>query len=67
MGEDLQPSLKQLDVLVLSRLVLQKTLGFSLEDLDDDRGSLPVEAAIEVFRQVGPAAVAGGLSSRGHA
>ena len=36
MGEDLQPSLKQLDVLVLSRLILQKTLGFSLEDLDDE-------------------------------
>lgn len=36
MGEDLHPSLKNLDVLVLSRLVLQKTLGFSKEDLDNE-------------------------------
>ena len=36
MGADLLPSLKQLDVLVLSRMILQKTLGFSKEDLDDE-------------------------------
>lgn len=36
MGDDLHPSLKALDVLVLSRLVLQKTLGFSKKDLDDE-------------------------------
>lgn len=36
MGVDLQPSLRQLDVLVLSRLILQKTLGFSKGDLDDE-------------------------------
>jgi uncharacterized protein (DUF1015 family) len=36
MGEDLHPSLKKLDVLVLSRFILQKTLGFSKEDLDNE-------------------------------
>jgi uncharacterized protein (DUF1015 family) len=36
MGEDLHPSLKKLDVLVLSRFIFQKTLGFSKEDLDDE-------------------------------
>jgi len=36
MGEDLQPSLKKLDVVVLSRLVFQRCLGFSKEGLDDD-------------------------------
>ncbi|MBW1667709.1 MAG: DUF1015 domain-containing protein [Deltaproteobacteria bacterium] len=36
MGDDLHPSLKKLDVLVLSRLILQKTLGFNKEDLDDE-------------------------------
>jgi uncharacterized protein (DUF1015 family) len=36
MGDDLHPSLKKLDVLVLSRLVLQNALGFSREDLDDE-------------------------------
>lgn len=36
MGEDLHPSLKKLDVLVLSRFLLQKGLGFSREELDDD-------------------------------
>jgi uncharacterized protein (DUF1015 family) len=35
-GEDLHPSLKQLDVLVLSRLVLRETLGFSREDMDNE-------------------------------
>ncbi len=37
MGQDLHPSQKKLDVLVLSRLILQKALGFTREDLDDDR------------------------------
>jgi len=36
LGDDLHPSLKELDVLVLSRLILQKTLGFSKEDLDNE-------------------------------
>jgi uncharacterized protein (DUF1015 family) len=36
MGEDLHSSLKKLDVLVLSRFILQKTLGFSKEDLDNE-------------------------------
>lgn len=36
MSNDLQPSLRNLDVIVLSRLVLQKILGFTKEDLDDD-------------------------------
>jgi uncharacterized protein (DUF1015 family) len=36
MGEDLHDSLKKLDVLVLSRLVFQKALGFSEEDMDDE-------------------------------
>jgi len=36
MGDDLQPSLKQLDVLVLSRFILQRSLGFSKEDLNDE-------------------------------
>jgi len=37
MGEDIHPALKSLDVLVLSRLILQKALGFTKEDLDNDR------------------------------
>jgi uncharacterized protein (DUF1015 family) len=36
MGDDLHPSLKALDVLVLSRFLFQKGLGFSKEDLDDE-------------------------------
>ena len=36
MGEDLHASLKKLDVVVLSRLVFQKCLGFTKEGLDDD-------------------------------
>ena len=36
MGEDLHPTLKQLDVLVLSRFLLQRTLGFTLEDLNNE-------------------------------
>ena len=36
MGDDLHPSLKKLDVLALSRFILQEALGFSKEDLDDD-------------------------------
>jgi uncharacterized protein (DUF1015 family) len=36
LGEDLHPSQKKLDVLVLSRFVLQQALGFSKEDLDNE-------------------------------
>ncbi len=36
-GEKLHPSLRKLDVLVLSGLILQKSLGFTKEDQDDDR------------------------------
>lgn len=36
MGDDLHPSLKQLDVLVLSRFAFQKAMGFRREDLDND-------------------------------
>ncbi len=36
MGQDLHPALKKLDVMVLSRLLLQKSLGFSREDLDNE-------------------------------
>jgi uncharacterized protein (DUF1015 family) len=36
MGDDLHPSLKQLDVLVLSRFLLQRALGFTLEDLNNE-------------------------------
>ena len=36
MGDDLHSSLKKLDVLVLSRFILQKALGFSKEDLDNE-------------------------------
>ncbi|MBE9571817.1 MAG: DUF1015 domain-containing protein, partial [Proteobacteria bacterium] len=36
MGDDLHPSLKKLDVLVLSRFILQKGLGFNQEDLDNE-------------------------------
>ncbi|UCB47786.1 MAG: DUF1015 domain-containing protein [Deltaproteobacteria bacterium] len=36
MGEDLHAALKKLDVLVLSRFIFQKSLGFSKEDLDNE-------------------------------
>ncbi|MBC8418345.1 MAG: DUF1015 domain-containing protein [Pseudomonadota bacterium] len=36
MGEDLHPSLRKLDVLVLSRFIFQKGFGFSKDDLDDE-------------------------------
>ena len=36
MGDDLHTSLKKLDVLVLSRFIFQKSLGFSKEDLDNE-------------------------------
>jgi uncharacterized protein (DUF1015 family) len=35
-GDDLHPSLRQLDVLVLSRFLLQRTLGFTPEDLNNE-------------------------------
>ena len=37
LGADLHPALKKLDVLVLSRLVFQRIMGISREDLDDER------------------------------
>ncbi|MGM0665257.1 MAG: DUF1015 domain-containing protein [Thermodesulfobacteriota bacterium] len=37
MGDDLHASLRKLDVLVLSRLVFQKTLGYSPAELDNDK------------------------------
>jgi uncharacterized protein (DUF1015 family) len=36
MGQDLHPALKKLDVMVLSRLLLQRSLGFSREELDNE-------------------------------
>jgi len=36
MGDDLDSSLKKLDVLVLSRFILQSALGFTKEDLDNE-------------------------------
>lgn len=36
LGDDLHPFLKKLDVLVLSRFILQRSLGFSKEDLNDE-------------------------------
>ncbi|MFZ7112189.1 MAG: DUF1015 domain-containing protein [Desulfatiglandales bacterium] len=36
MGDDLHPCQKDLDVLALSRFLLQRALGFSKEDLDDE-------------------------------
>lgn len=35
-GENLHPALRKLDVLVLSRLIFQKSLGFTKDDLDND-------------------------------
>ncbi|OPX41724.1 MAG: hypothetical protein B1H13_00565 [Desulfobacteraceae bacterium 4484_190.3] len=37
MGEDLHPALKELDVLVLSRFLFQKALGFTKAQLDDEK------------------------------
>ncbi len=37
MGDDLHPALKNLDVLVLSRLLLQRALGFTRVHLDDEK------------------------------
>ena len=37
MGDDLHSSLKKLDVIVLSRLVLRKGLDFNKKDLDNDK------------------------------
>ena len=37
LGDDLHPSLKKLDVLALSRLIFQRTLGIRRDDLDDER------------------------------
>lgn len=35
-GDDLDPSLRALDVVILSRLLFQRVLGFKLEDMDRD-------------------------------
>ncbi len=53
MGSDLHPALQKLDVLVLSRFILQRALGFRKEDLDDEeifqyRSSL--KSAISVIK-----------------
>lgn len=37
MGDELHSALRKLDVLILSRLVFQRSLGYSLEALDDER------------------------------
>ncbi len=37
MGDDLHSSLRKLDVLVLSRLVFQRSLGYSQAELDNDK------------------------------
>ncbi|MEJ2725295.1 MAG: DUF1015 domain-containing protein [Deltaproteobacteria bacterium] len=37
MGDDLPASLKKLDVLVLSRFIFQESLGFSKEDLNNEK------------------------------
>ena len=37
MGDDLHPSLRELDVLVLSRMILQKCLGLTGKDLDNEK------------------------------
>jgi uncharacterized protein (DUF1015 family) len=36
-GDDVHPSLKKVDVLVLSRLIFQRLLGIRREDLDDEK------------------------------
>jgi uncharacterized protein (DUF1015 family) len=36
LGDDLHPALSKLDVTILSRCILQRCLGFSQEDLDND-------------------------------
>ncbi|MBW1674951.1 MAG: DUF1015 family protein, partial [Deltaproteobacteria bacterium] len=36
-GDDVHPSIKKLDVLVLSRLVLQRILGIKRDDLDNEK------------------------------
>jgi uncharacterized protein (DUF1015 family) len=36
-GDDVHPSLKKVDVLVLSRLIFQRILGIKREDLDDEK------------------------------
>ena len=36
MGEDLHPALKKLDVMILSRLILQKALGLNNQDLNNE-------------------------------
>jgi len=36
-GDDVHPSIKKLDVLVLSRLVLQQILGIKRDDLDNEK------------------------------
>ena len=37
LGNDLHPSLRKLDVLALSRIIFQRTLGIKRDDLDDER------------------------------
>ncbi len=54
MGNDLHPALKELDVLVLSRLIFQRVLGFSKEDLDNSNifhYTTDIEKAINQVRK----------------
>ncbi len=51
-GDDLHPALKGLDVMVLSRLVLQRGLGFRREDLDNDKQFLYESDMVKGLRRV---------------
>jgi len=52
MGDDLHPALKELDVLVLSRFLLQKGLGFSREQLDDEENFHYQSSLTQALRSV---------------
>ena len=52
MGDDLHPALKELDVLVLSRFLFQKTLGFSREELDDEKTFQYQSSLIQAIQSV---------------
>ena len=53
-GNDLHPALKKLDVLILSRLVFQRLLGFSKQDLDNNmifNYTTDIEEAIQQVKE----------------
>jgi uncharacterized protein (DUF1015 family) len=52
LGQDIHPALKELDVLVLSRLLLQKVLGFNKQDMDNDELFHYQSSLEETFLQV---------------